>query len=138
MGRSPGWGVPLPLAPWDLFWGQRGKPRFKQEKLELALNSERVCWGLASRGLPRASRLVVGLCRLGSQGSRALYRLLTPGLPLPRAAMGEEKPDVGQQGQEGKALPPHPSSALPTQAGKSKTFRMYKNVRFLPKAMCPT
>lgn len=70
MGRSPGWGVPLPLAPWDLFWGQRGKPRFKQEKLELALNSERVCWGLASRGLPRASRLVVGLCRLGSQGSR--------------------------------------------------------------------
>lgn len=60
-------GLPLPHSSWDLFWGQRGKPRlgpFKQEKLELALNSERVCWGLASCGLPQASRQAAGSASL--------------------------------------------------------------------------
>lgn len=54
-GRVRAGGAPLPHSSWDLFWGQRGKPRLgplKQEKLEFALNSERVCWGLASCGLP--------------------------------------------------------------------------------------
>lgn len=71
-GGGRGGGVPFPHSFWDLFWGQRGKPRLgplKQEKLELALNSERVCWGLASRGLPQASRQAVGLCLPGSQAA---------------------------------------------------------------------
>ncbi len=88
-------GCPSPCSSWDLFWGQRGRLRFgplKQEKLELALNSERVCWGLASRGLPWASRQTVGLCLLGSQGGGAGSRLHTGpvAFPLPRAALGEE------------------------------------------------
>lgn len=87
-------GVPFPHSFWDLFWGQRGKPRLgplKQEKLESALNSERVCWGLASCGLPQP------LGRHGAlppwfPGSRAGLRLLNGlmAFPLPRAAMGEE------------------------------------------------
>lgn len=89
-------GVPLPHLSWDLFWGQRGKPRLgplKQEKLELALNSERVCWGLASCGLPQASRQAVGLCVLGSQAAgqaAASSSGLAAFLP-PRAAMGVEE-----------------------------------------------
>lgn len=54
-GRRAGRRGGPPLLILDPFWGQRGRLRFgplKQEKLELALNSERVCWGLASRGLP--------------------------------------------------------------------------------------
>lgn len=87
-------GAPLPHSSWDLFWGQRGRPRLgplKQEKLELALNSERVCWGLASCGLPQASRQAVGLCLLGSQAagqaaasSLGLWPFLRQGWPWVR------------------------------------------------------
>lgn len=89
-------GAPLPRLSRDLFWGQRGKPRLgplKQEKLELALNSERVCWGLASCGLPQASRQAVGLCLLGSQaaGQAAASSPGPSAFPPPRAAKGEEE-----------------------------------------------
>lgn len=98
--RCEAGGAPLPHLSWDLFWGQRGKPRLgplKQEKLELALNSERVCWGLASCGLPQASRQAVGLCLFGSQavGQAAAS---SPGLPAflpPRVAKGEEEARQG-------------------------------------------
>lgn len=74
--------MPLPCFSWDLFWGQRGKPKLgplKQEKLELALNSERVCWGLASCGLSQASRQ--------ARGSASVLRAAGR-LPPPHGARG--------------------------------------------------
>lgn len=106
-GRGVGAGrVPLPHVSWDLFWGQRGKPRLgphKQEKLELALNSERVCWGLASCGLPQASRQALGLSLPGSQaaGQAAASSLGLEAFPPPRAVLGEEEARHGAERQRG-------------------------------------
>lgn len=118
-------GAPPPLILGSVLGAKGGAKAWplKQEKLELALNSERVCWGLASCGLPQASRQAAGLCLLGSQAagqaaasSMGSWLFLCQGWPWVR-----RRQDTRQKGgsRKGGRSPP-----LTSQSGKAKAFRV--------------